>query len=458
MGYNTKTITQAFSLLNKAIVRFQGAGVGTVAALETGSHTINYDQIFTRDFFVSGLAFLLADQHDIVKNFLFATSDLQQTENSDNCFQAPRGLMPASFKVVKKNGMERLVADFGEQAIGRVTPVDSSLWWLLLMRMYIKASGDEAIAAEDKTCSSVKRILDHYLIGHFELIPTLLVPDGAFMIDRRMGMYGHPLDIEILFDAAMRSGREILSINASEEDKKYIERIDTRIDHLRDHIRADYWIDRSRLKSICQYETEQFGDEVVNKYNIQPSSIPGWTNRWIPANGGYFLGNIGPGRMDFRFLTMGNLLAVLTSLASKPQQEKILNLIEFKWRTLVGNMPMKLCYPALEGKSWHLMTGADSKNTPWSYHNGGNWPTLLWLLTAAALKMANKSMATKAMEIAAKRLAKDDWPEYYDGRFGNHVGKEARKKQVWTAAGFMAAHLTLENPDKLNLLIFDDEP
>jgi hypothetical protein len=53
---------------------------------------------------------------------------------------------------------------------------------------------------------------------------------------------------------------------------------------------------------------------------------------------------------------------------------------------------------------------------------------------------------------------RDDWPEYYDGRFGNHVGKEARKKQVWTAAGFMAAHLALENPDKLNLLIFDDEP
>jgi hypothetical protein len=32
--------------------------------------------------------------------------------------------MPASFKVVKKNGAERLVADFGVQAIGRVTPVD----------------------------------------------------------------------------------------------------------------------------------------------------------------------------------------------------------------------------------------------------------------------------------------------------------------------------------------------
>ena len=458
MGYDTKTIAQAWSLLDQATVRYQGADVGTVAALATGTNAANYDQIFTRDFFVSGLAFLLAGKHEIVKNFLCATSDLQQIEDSKNCFQAPRGLMPASFKVIKKNNTESLVADFGEKAIGRVTPVDSSLWWLLLMRMYIKASGDKAIAAEDKTCSSIKRILDHYLIGHFELIPTLLVPDGAFMIDRRMGMYGHPLDIEVLFHAALRSSREILGIDASEDDKKYIECINDRIGHLVDHMRADYWIDPSRLNSIYRYENEQFGDEIANKYNIHVPSIPSWVYQWIPENSGYFLGNIGPGRMDFRFLTMGNLLAVLTSLAEKSQRKKILHLLEVNWEVLVGNMPIKLCYPAVEGKEWHMLTGADGKNTAWSYHNGGNWPTLLWLLIAAAVKMNNKRIATRAMEIAAKRLAADDWPEYYDGQFGNLVGKAARKKQVWTAAGFIAAHSIMENPDKINLIIFDDEP
>jgi hypothetical protein len=456
MVYDTKTVAQAWSLLDEATVRYQGANVGTIAALATGTDAVNYDQIFTRDFFVSGLAFLLAGKYEIVKNFLRVTSDLQQTENSKNCFQAPRGLMPASFKVIKKNNKESLVADFGEKAIGRVTPVDSSLWWLLLMRMYIKASGDKAIAAEDKTCSSIKRILDHYLIGHFELIPTLLVPDGAFMIDRRMGMYGHPLDIEVLFDAALRSSREILGIDASEDDKKYIERIDDRIGHLTDHIRADYWIDPIRLNSIYRYETEQFGDKIANKYNIYVSSIPSWVYQWVPENSGYFLGNIGPGRMDFRFLTVGNLLAVLTSLAEKSQQEKILRLLEVNSEVLVGSMPIKLCYPALEGKAWHLLTGADGKNTSWSYHNGGNWPTLLWLLIAAAMKMNNKAMAIKAIETAAKRLSADDWPEYYDGQFGNLIGKEARKKQVWTAAGFIVAHSILKNPDKIKLLTFDD--
>lgn len=149
-------------------------------------------------------------------------------------------------------------------------------------------------------------------------------------------------------------------------------------------------------------------------------------------------------------------LATGTDAVNYDQKEKILHLLEVNWEMLVGSMPVKLCHPALEGKAWHILTGADGKNTPWSYHNGGNWPTLFWLLIAAALKINNKRISSKAMEIAAKRLPADDWPEYFDGRFGNLVGKEARKKQIWTAAGFIAAHSILESPDKIKLLFFDD--
>ena len=49
-------------------------------------------------------------------------------------------------------------------------------------------------------------------------------------------------------------------------------------------------------------------------------------------------------------------------------------------------MPVKICYPAVEGEHWRLQTGSDPKNVPWSYHNGGNWPVLLWAFVAAAVK------------------------------------------------------------------------
>jgi len=53
--------------------------------------------------------------------------------------------------------------------------------------------------------------------------------------------------------------------------------------------------------------------------------------------------------MDFRFFTQGNLLAIITSLASKQQAQAIMDLIECCWQDLVRQMPMKICFPAVEG-------------------------------------------------------------------------------------------------------------
>jgi len=82
---------------------------------------------------------------------------------------------------------------------------------------------------------------------------------------------------------------------------------------------------------------------------------------WIPENGGYLLGNLGSGRMDFRFFTLGNLVAIITSLASKQESQSIMNLIEQRWNDLVGYMPMKICFPALEGLEWQIVTGCNRK-------------------------------------------------------------------------------------------------
>ncbi|NEN99232.1 MAG: alkaline invertase, partial [Moorea sp. SIO3I7] len=123
---------------------------------------------------------------------------------------------------------------------------------------------------------------------------------------------------------------------------------------------------------------------------------------------------------------------------------------------LVGEMPMKVCFPALEGRDWQIITGCDPKNTPWSYHNAGNWPFLLWELAAAAQKTGKSELARKALTIAAQCLLKDNWPEYYDGKNGRLIGKKARKVQTWTIAGFLAAQQLIDNPDHLNLVSFED--
>lgn len=449
-------VKEAWNLLDKAVVYYRGRAVGTVAAQDPYVEALNYDQCFMRDFVPCALLFLIKGQSEIVRNFLIETLALQSSDKQMDCFNAGQGLMPASFKVKHQDGEQFLIADFGEHAIGRVTPVDSCLWWLILLRAYVRATGDIDLAHRPEFQQGMMLILKLCLADRFDMYPTLLVPDGAFMIDRRMGVYGHPLEIQALFYAALRSARELLAPGRRGDVFRQI--VNQRLSVLNYHIREYYWIDLKRLNDIYRYRGEEFGETAINKFNIYPDSIPYWLTEWMPETGGYLVGNLGPAQMDFRFFTLGNLMAVVSSLASDRESHSIMELIEQRWSDLVGYMPMKICFPAVEDLEWKILTGCDPKNVPWSYHNGGNWPVLLWLLAAAAQKTGRTDLAWRAIEIAERRLSEDEWAEYYDGRNGRLVGKACRKFQTWTIAGYLLAREFLEHPDKLSLLSFDKDP
>ena len=456
MNKQTSLMASAYKTLEEAIIYYQDQPVGTLAARDRTVPNLNYDQCFTRDFAVSALVFLMQGKTDIVRNFLKLTLILQNHERQLDCFKPGTGLMPASFKIEVKGGKELVVPDFGEHAIARVTPVDSCFWWLLLLRAYVKVTGDLELAHSPKFQEGIQQILDLCLRTRFDLFPTLLVPDGSFMVDRRMGVYGYPLEIQVLFYAALRTAGELLLPKG--ESKNYLEATIERISQLAYHVRNYYWLDLIRLNEIYRYQVEQFGQSVANWLNIYPESIPEWLTEWLPAESGYLVGNLGPARMDFRFFTQGNLMAVLTSLADERQANGIMTLIEQRWSDLVGQMPMKICFPALEGRDWETATGWDRKNLPWSYHNAGSWPVLLWLLAAVAQKMGRPELAQKAIVMVQQQLLKDGWPEYYDGRQGRLIGREARKFQTWSIAGYLAAQTLLDDPTHLELISFDDQP
>jgi len=346
-----------------------------------------------------------------------------------------------------------LIGDFGEYAIARVPPVDASLWWLILLRAYVKATGDLAFAHQIEFQQGIKLVLDLCLTPRFEMYPSMLVSDGAFMIDRRMGVYGYPLEIQVLFYGALRSAQELLV--GENGGKQYLHNIKQRLATLGYHVREYYWLDLQRLNEIYRYK-EEFGKEVANKFNIYSESIPLWLTEWLPETGGYLAGNLGPGRMDFRFFALGNLMAILVSLASKEESQQIMDLFDHRWHDLIGYMPVKICFPAVEGLEWRIVTGCDPKNIPWSYHNGGNWPVLLWMFAAAAQKTNRLELAQRAIKTAWQRLSVDKWPEYYDSKNGRLIGKEARILQTWTIAGFLVAQQLMDNPANLELISFEE--
>nr|GMD93805.1 probable alkaline/neutral invertase D [Ipomoea batatas] len=450
-------IAEAWEALRRSTVSFRGQPVGTIAALDHSTEELNYDQVFLRDFIPSALAFLMNGEPEIVKNFLLKTLRLQSWEKKVDKFKLGEGVLPASFKVLHDpvRNSETIIADFGESAIGRVAPVDSGFWWIILLRAYTKSTGDTSLAELPECQRGIRLILTLCLSEGFDTFPTLLCADGCSMIDRRMGVYGYPIEIQALFFMALRCALRLLKHD--EESRDCTDQIVKRLHALSYHMRNYFWLDIKQLNDIYRFKTEEYSHTAVNKFNVMPDSLPDWVFDFMPTRGGYFIGNVSPARMDFRWFCLGNCIAILSCLATPEQASAIMDLIESRWEELVGEMPLKICYPAMEGHEWRIVTGCDPKNTSWSYHNGGSWPVLLWLLTAACIKTGRPQIARKAIELAEARLLKDNWPEYYDGKHGRYIGKQARKFQTWSIAGYLVARMMLEDPSHIGMIALEED-
>lgn len=154
-----------------------------------------------RDFVPSGLACLMKSpvESEIVKNFLLKTLHLQGWEKRIDNFTLGEGVMPASFRVRfdTAQGKESLLADFGGSAIGRVAPVDSGFWWIILLRSYTKCTHDHTLAEDTIVQKGMKLILNLCLADGFDTFPTLLCADGCSMIDRRMVSFSYLVSSEV---------------------------------------------------------------------------------------------------------------------------------------------------------------------------------------------------------------------------------------------------------------------
>jgi hypothetical protein len=61
-------------------------------------------------------------------------------------------------------------------------------------------------------------------------------------------------------------------------------------------------------------------------------------------------------------------------------------------------------------------------------------------------------LAERALALAARRLPRDQSPEYYDGKGGRLIGRHANLRQTWSAAALILSHRLLEDPSLLSLL------
>jgi glycogen debranching enzyme len=440
---------EAWELLRRSVVTYKGEPVGTVASYQPGDVPVNYDQVFARDFVSPALAFMGIGEFNIVAQYLRTIASQVRTEEVWTPGVPSMGLMPASFKVVQVNRDEEIQADFGDRAIGRVPPVDSGLWWILLLDWYTECSGDRTLVDDASIQKVLEAVLKLYCHCSFDLTPALLVSDGACMIDRRLSISGFFLELQSVLCWALKSAQRIYVGN----NKELALGITQRLASLQELLRTQYWIDRDRINEMYLAKNEEYGLDAKNIYNVFPDGVPLMSLlSWLPAGCGYLAGNVGVSLVDTRFFALGNLVAIAAGVLTNEQGHALLSLYEHRWSDLVGEIPLKISWPAMEGNDHRLLLGADDKNSPWSYHNGGNWPVLSWFFAVACNRLGRQDLLKKVVGLLEEKLPRDQWQEYYCGPDGSLRGKRSRACQTWSIAAYLLAHQSLSDSTITNLV------
>ncbi|WP_287129082.1 glycoside hydrolase 100 family protein [Candidatus Cyanaurora vandensis] len=493
-------IQMARDLLDRALVRCGGEFVGAIAAIPqiphargkrakapptppVGTYDLNYTEVFIRDNIPVMIYLLVDGRSEIVKHFLNTCLRLQST-NFQTC-----GIFPTSFF---ENAEGKVIPDYGQRAIGRVASADATLWWPILAHIYVQHTGDRAWALQPSVQQGLKRFLDLILQPSFHDAPTLQVPDGSFMIDRPLDVWGAPLEVQTLLHGALLSAAGLLYLDLAskgcvsssshapprpapdsftEHQVQQFKRAISWAKRLRQYLLKHYWVNTRTVQVLRQRPTEQYGESAINEYNIQTETIPHWLQHWMGTEGGYLIGNIRTGRPDFRFFTLGNCLGAIFDILSPYQQHCLFELVVQNRTDLVAQMPLRICHPPLEEADWRTKTGYDRKNLPWCYHNGGHWPCLLWYLAVAALRYQQRhsqpgtmnyrrrvqiriqEVLHDAYDLLLERLPQQSWAEYFDGPTGLWTGQQTRYYQTWTISSLLLVHHLLKvNPADANVL------
>lgn len=414
---------EASRLLIRAIVADErGEPCGTVAS--TGDVTSHYRNVWTRDN-VAPMLYFMEDEPRLVRSFLEALMRRQSSE------RRTLGLIPIGFSPQFNH------ADLGgEEAIGAIYSIDSTLWFLILLGLYVEITGDlDWLSAHRRHYMTALGLL---LSPRFDPLPLLAAPESVTEIDRPAGLHGYPLQLQVLLFLALRWAARLLP-PLGESDLAEI--CSAEAEALQSWINRWYWIDRDQLTMRADLPMEQYGLGNPNPFNLDYGRVIEAT-RWLNG-GGFLAGTLRARHLDTRFWAFPNCLAAISGMVSDGRAAAIADLVRDHAPELLGEMPLAVCWPELRGSRYHIVMDSDPRGRPGVFHNGAFWPNILWAFVPTAIKAGQRDLAESALAMAARRLS-PDWGEYYDRR--GRLGKAARRHQTWSIAGFLLAERALHAP------------
>lgn len=177
--------------------------------------------------------------------------------------------------------------------------------------------------------------------------------------------------------------------------------------------------------------------EIVNgvKYNSLYDKSRGYYLPWVWKN------HDGDREQGTWFDTFGNLLAIVTGLATQQISLSILRHIEKN--KINKPYPCKTIYPPIrpKDKEWHSYFSKCAARTPYHYLNGGIWPYIGGWYVAALVKTGQLAKAKENLKqlALADRLGKRqlwEFNEWLDGQTGKPMGVAF---QGWSAGAYIFA-------------------
>lgn len=371
------------------------------SGLESG-----YPQVWARDSMITLLGATLLDQKDIqstVKNSLLTLRS----------GQTDLGLIPAS--VVVKDGLN----DFRAY-------IDGNAWYVIGHAVTFKKYGDKTFLEEN--WESVQKTLQWLECQDVYQSGLIAMQEGADWMDH-IAIRGRGLYTNCLYYQALLFAAEIALVL---KDDPTAEFYISRAERVREQLQELLWVDIVTQGVV----DDDFRNEELNiLYGHKQALL-----RERP----YFLPYVGFRTVGTWFDTLGNLLAILTGIATDDQADQILNYI----KQVGGNSPLpaKAIYPTLRpgDVDWRDYYLNKNLNLPDQYHNGGIWPFIGGFYVAALVKAKRQKeaeMMLHKLAAANRRGIHNEWEfnEWLHGVTGEPMGREY---QAWSAAMYIFAYET----------------
>ncbi|PIR97480.1 MAG: hypothetical protein COT91_01155 [Candidatus Doudnabacteria bacterium CG10_big_fil_rev_8_21_14_0_10_41_10] len=182
--------------------------------------------------------------------------------------------------------------------------------------------------------------------------------------------------------------------------------------------------------------------KVINgkKYNSLYDKTRGYYLPWV------WKGHDGDREQGTWFDTFGNILAIVTGLATRPISLGILRHIEKN--KINKPFPCKTIHPPIKpnDKEWHSYFSKCAAKTPHHYLNGGIWPYIGgWYIAALVktgqLKKAGRNLQQLALANRAGKHKLWEFNEWLSGQTGKPMGVTF---QGWSAGSYLFAYHCLK--------------